>query len=55
MSRKVAVAKAEPILAAERRERFHKRPGLVPPAPSELRVIEAGERVHQGVGVRRDM
>ena len=55
MNREVAIAKAEPILAAERRERFHERPGLVLPTPSQLRVVEAGERVHQRVGVRRDM
>ena len=55
MNRQVAIAKAEPILAAERRERFHERPGLVPPTPSQLRVVEASKRVHQRVGVRRDM
>ena len=55
MNREVAIAEAEPILAAERRERFHERPGLVLPAPSELRVVEASKRVHQRVGVRRDM
>ena len=55
MNREVAIAEAEPILAAERRERLHERPGLVSPTPSELRVVEAGKRVHQCVGVRRDM
>ena len=55
MNRQVAIAEAEPVLAAERRERLHERPGLVLPAPSELRVVEAGQRVHQRVGVRRDM
>ncbi len=55
MDRQVAIAEAEPILAAERGQRFHERPGLVLPAPSQLRVVEAGKRVHQGVGVRRDM
>src|SRR3984885_5733136 len=55
MNRKVAIAKAEPVLAAERRKRFHERPCFVLPAPTKLRIIEAGERVHQRVGVRRDM
>jgi len=55
MNGQVAIAKAEPIGAAERRERFHERPGLVSPTPSQLRVVEAGERVHQRVGIRRDM
>src|SRR6516162_11433526 len=55
MNRQVAIAKPEPILAAERRERFHERPGLVPPTPSELRIVEARKRVHQRVDVRRDM
>ena len=55
MNRKVAIAKAKPVLAAERGERFHERPRLVLPAPAELRIVEAGERVHQRVGVRRDM
>ena len=55
MNRQVAIAEAEPIVAAERRERFHERPGLVSPTPSQLRVVEAGERVHQRVGIRRDM
>ena len=52
MNREIAIAKPEPILAAKRRESFHERPGLVAPAPSELRIVEAGERVHQHVGVR---
>src|ERR1700722_8435546 len=55
MNRKVAIAKAKPILAAKRRERFHERPCFVLPAPAELRIVEAGERVHQRVGVGRDM
>ena len=36
------------------RQRFHERPGLVVAAPAELRVVEAGKRVHQRVDVRRD-
>src|SRR6185437_13418570 len=55
MNSEVPVAKAEPVLAAERGERLHERPRLVAPAPSELGVVEAGQRVHQRVGVRRDM
>src|ERR1700720_4998592 len=55
MNRQVAIAQAEPILAAERRERFHERPSLVVSPPSELRVVEASKRVHQRVGVWRDM
>src|SRR6516164_3896124 len=55
VNRQIAVAKAEPILAADRRERFHERPGLVLPAPSQLLVVETSKRVHQRVGVRRDM
>src|SRR6185437_11014556 len=42
MNGKVPVAKAEPVLAAERGEGFHERPGLVTPAPAELGIVEAG-------------
>ena len=55
MDRQIAVSKAEPIFAAERGQRFHERPRLVAPAPSQLLVVEAGERVHQRVGIGRDM
>src|ERR1700691_3034675 len=37
MDREIAIAKAEPILAAKRRESFHERPRLGAPAPSQLR------------------
>src|SRR5579871_664044 len=55
MNRKIAVAKAEPVLAAERGKGLHERPGFVLPAPTEFCIVEAGKRVHERVGVRRDM
>jgi hypothetical protein len=42
MNRKVAIAKAEPVLAAERFQRFHESPRFVVPTPAELRVLETG-------------
>ena len=55
MNRKIAIAKAKPVLAAERGERFHERPRFVLPAPTEFCIVEAGERVHERVGVGRDV
>src|ERR1700733_16278872 len=55
MNRKIVIAQSEPVLAAERRERLHERPRFVLSAPTELRIVEASQRVHQGVGVGRDM
>src|ERR1700685_285679 len=40
MNCKVAIAKAEPVLAAERGQRFHERPRLVLPTPAERRIVE---------------
>src|SRR5271168_4386777 len=55
MNREIAIAKAKPVLASERGERFHERPRFVLPTPTELRVVETRERVHQRVRVGRDM
>src|SRR5437016_4247744 len=54
MGGQIAVAEVEPGLAAEAPEGLHKAPGLVPPAPAELEVVDAGEGVEQGVDVGRD-
>ena len=54
MGGEIAVAQRKPSLAAERRERSHERPCLVAPAPAALRVVEAGQRVHDGVEIGRD-
>ena len=54
MGREIAVAEVEPGLAAEASQRLHKGPGLVAPAPAELRIVEAGEGVEQGVDIGRD-
>ena len=51
MSGEVSVAEVEPGVAAEAPERGHKGPGLVAPTPSEVRIIETGERVEQGVDI----
>ena len=55
MKRQVAIAKAEPILAAERGQRFHERPGFVCRPQPSFALSRPGERVHQRVGIRRDM
>ena len=54
MHRKIAVAQPEPGLAADRRQRFHERPGLVMTAPAELRIGKPGQRVHHRVDVGRN-
>ena len=51
----VAVAEPEPVLAAERRDRAERLPGLARPAPAALLVVQAGERVEDAVEVGRDV
>ena len=53
-SAKIAVAEAEPGLAAQRTDRLHERPGLVAPAPAGRRIVEAGQRIDQRVDIGRD-
>ena len=50
----VAVAEAEPGVAAELAQRIHEAPGLVAAAPAEDRVLQIGKRVGHGVDVGRD-
>ena len=50
----VAVAEPEPRLAAERRHGVEHLPALTGAAPAALVVGEAGERVENGVQIRRD-
>ena len=55
VQRQVAVAEAEPGLAAQGLEHRHEGPGLVGPAPSGLGVVAARQRIEHGVEVGRDM
>ncbi len=50
----IAVAEPEPVLAAERRDRAERLPGLAGPAPASLLVVQAGEGVEDAVEVGRD-
>ena len=54
MGGEIAVAEPEPGFAAERLERGHEGPGLVAPPPAPLRIVESGERVHDGVEIGRN-
>ena len=54
MGGEIAVAEVEPCLAAEALECGHEGPGLVAPTPSQLRVVQAGEGVEQGIDIGRD-
>ena len=51
----VAVAEAEPGLAAEALERLHDLPGLAGEAPAALVVVQPGQRVGHGVEVGADV
>ncbi len=50
----IAVAEPEPVLAAERRDRAERLPGLAGPAPASLLVVQAGEGVEDAVEIGRD-
>ena len=52
---KVAVAEAEPGVLASRGERVDHGPALVREPPAALLVVEAGQRVGDGVVVRPDL
>src|SRR5208282_3112510 len=54
MGGEIAVAEVEPGLAAEAIECGHKGPGLLAPAPPQLRFVEAGEGIEQRIDIRRD-
>src|SRR5437016_113100 len=55
MRREIAVAEAEPGLAAQGFERRHKGPGLAAAPPAEFGVVVARERVEQRIEIRRDL
>ena len=54
MHREITIAEPEPGLAAECAERLHERPGLVAPTPTEQRVVESRQGVHDRVEIGRD-
>src|SRR5439155_23936958 len=54
MGREIAVAEAEPGLAAERFEGGHEGPRLAAPAPAELQVVVPRQGVEQRVEIGRD-
>ena len=54
MGGEIAVAERKPCFAAERFERGHEGPCLVAPAPAALRIVEPGQRVHDGVEIGRN-
>src|SRR5262249_34089788 len=49
----VTIAERKPAFPAERFERGHEGPSLIAPAPPALRVVEACQRVHDGVEIGR--
>ena len=55
MQRQVAVAEAEPCRQAELLGGAHEVPAFVAPAPAGIGVGLSGERIDQGVHVRRDV
>src|SRR5882762_10677268 len=55
MRREIAIAEAEPRLAVETRERRKHVERFVVEAPSLCAIHHAGERVGNGVDIRRDM
>src|SRR5882757_443345 len=54
MQRQIAIAEPKPVLAAERADTVHERPGLVTPAPAGGWIIDARENVGQRVDIGRD-
>ncbi len=54
VSRQVAVAQPEPVLAAQPGQLVHDGPALAGHAPSGLAVVHPGQRVGHGVEVRAD-
>ena len=55
MQRQIAIAEPKPVLAAERADAVHERPGLVTPAPAGSGIVDARERVGQRVDIGRDV
>jgi hypothetical protein len=50
----VAVAELKPGLAAQLRQHLHEVPGFVGTSPAQLRVVQTGKRVHDGIEVGTD-
>jgi hypothetical protein len=55
MQSQVAIAEAEPRLAAEGGNRLERLPRLAGAAPAALLVVHAGQRVKDGVEIRGDV
>ncbi len=54
MQSDIAIAEAEPGLAAERLHRFHERPGFVVPAPAKFAIGQPGQRIGDGIDIGRN-
>src|SRR6266567_4034373 len=54
MQGEITIAEAEPVLAAQRADGLHERPGLVPAAPPGDGIVEAGQHVGQRIDIGRD-
>src|SRR3979490_1786069 len=54
MHREIAIAEPKPVLAAERADAVHERPGLVTPAPAGGGIVDSRENIGQRVDVGRD-
>jgi alpha-tubulin suppressor-like RCC1 family protein len=54
VNRKIAIAETKPVLATQRLDAVHERPGLIAPAPAGGGVVEVGQCVGQRVDVGAD-
>src|ERR1044072_8770518 len=54
MQPEITIPELKPVLAAERADAVHERPGLVTPAPAGRGIIDARERVEQRGDIGRD-
>ena len=55
MEGEISVPQLKPRLAVQLAERRHERPGLVPPSPAGLLVLQSGERIRKCVNVGRNV
>src|SRR5580704_14019303 len=54
MEREITIAEPKPVLAAERADAVHERPGLVPPTPAGDGIVDISENIGQRVDIWRD-
>jgi hypothetical protein len=54
MEREITIAEPKPVLAAERADAVHERPGLVTSAPACDGIVDISENIGQRVDIWRD-